>query len=206
MLIVQFYQDCVARLVYCILDVHLGSRHCVHLVRTELKATSNVGLTLTHRFRLLNLAGINALLVWMSCGIISLRFRRALRVQGRSLSDLPFLQPLFPLLPAFVLILGTMMFIAQGYAAIAIQPFEARNVVATYVGVATFVVLYVGYALYERYYLKRTVHFVVLLKADVDTDAVWGPGRIRRDVEEPHVVATTSRADPLWKRVARQVY
>ncbi|KAH7104303.1 amino acid permease/ SLC12A domain-containing protein [Auriculariales sp. MPI-PUGE-AT-0066] len=153
---------------------------------------------------LLNLAGINALLVWMSCGIISIRFRLALRAQNRALSDLPFLQPLYPLLPAFVLLLGTLMFIAQGYAAVAIQPFEARNVVATYVGIATFVVLYVGYTLYERFVLRRTRHFVELEKADLDTDAVWGPGRERRDVEETTVNKPTQ--EPLWRRAARHVY
>lgn len=64
--------------------------------------------------RLLNLAGITALLVWMSCGLISLRFRMAWKAQKRSLADLPFIQPFYPVLPIAVLVLGTLMFIAQG--------------------------------------------------------------------------------------------
>jgi len=139
----------------------------------------------------------------MSCGVISLRFRLALRAQARALTDLPFRQPLFPILPIFVLVLGTAMFIAQGYASVAIEPFEAANVVATYVGAGTFVLLYAGYTLYERFRLKAKRHFVDLRTADLDTDAVWGPGRTRRDVEE---TVPTKDGSPLWKRAARNVY
>lgn len=75
---------------------------------------------------LLNITGISALLVWASIGLISLRFRWAYKAQGLSLSDLPYQQPLFPLLPVGVVILGTLMFIAEGYSAVKEDPFEAK--------------------------------------------------------------------------------
>jgi amino acid permease len=75
---------------------------------------------------LLNITGISALLVWTSIGIISLRFRHAYKKRGLSLSDLPYRQPLYPMLPVGVIVLGTLMFIAQGYAAVKQEPFEAR--------------------------------------------------------------------------------
>lgn len=75
---------------------------------------------------LLNITGISALLVWTSIGVISLRFRQAYKARGLSLSDLPYRQPLYPVLPVGVIILGTLMFIAQGYAAVRQQPFEAK--------------------------------------------------------------------------------
>lgn len=75
---------------------------------------------------LLNLTGISALLVWGSIGFISLRFRAAWKAQGRPLSDLPYTQPLFPLLPIGVVVLATLMFIAEGYSAVKVQPFNAR--------------------------------------------------------------------------------
>lgn len=75
---------------------------------------------------LLNITGISALLVWVSIGGISLRFRAAYKAQGRALSDLPYRQPFFPLLPAGVVVLGTLMFIAEGYAAVRQDPFSAR--------------------------------------------------------------------------------
>jgi amino acid permease len=75
---------------------------------------------------LLNLTGISALLVWGSIGVISLRFRMAYRAQKCSLLDLPYTQPFFPLLPIGVVILATLMFIAEGYSAVKKEPFEAK--------------------------------------------------------------------------------
>lgn len=150
---------------------------------------------------LLNLTGISALLVWCSIGFISLRFRAAYRAQGRSLLDLPYTQPLFPLLPAGVVVLALLMFIAEGYSAVKEQPLQAENIVATYIGVALYVVLYLGYAIYERYGLGIRQHFVPLLEVDLQTDAVWKPGEgamIRdhegKDEEEAAVAVT-----PGWR-------
>ncbi|KAG5642976.1 hypothetical protein DXG03_001824 [Asterophora parasitica] len=123
---------------------------------------------------LLNITGISALLVWTSIGLISFRFRYAYKAQGRSLADLPYRQPLYPILPIGVVILGTLMFIAQGYAAVKQEPFEAKNVVATYIGVALYIILYSGYTVYERIQGK-TQHFVPTLEIDFDTDAVSIP-------------------------------
>jgi hypothetical protein len=72
-----------------------------------------------------NLTGISALLVWGSIGLISLRFHAAYRAQGRSLLDLPYVQPFFPSLPA-VVVLALLMFIAEGHSAIKEQLIEAK--------------------------------------------------------------------------------
>ncbi|KAI0941062.1 hypothetical protein AcW1_005123 [Taiwanofungus camphoratus] len=129
---------------------------------------------------LLNLTGISALLVWGSVGPISLRFRQAWRAQGRTLDDLAYIQPLFPVLPILTVTLAILMFAAQGYSAVAEQPFNPRNVVATYIGVALYIILYAGYTIYERFYLKKPRHFVPLHEVDLDTDAVWRPGEGQR--------------------------
>ena len=75
---------------------------------------------------LLNATGVSSLLVWISIGYISLRFRQAYKAQGRSLCDLPYRQPLYPLLPIGVLVLGTLMFIALGYSSVRQEPFNPR--------------------------------------------------------------------------------
>ena len=75
---------------------------------------------------LLNTIGISALLVWTSIGVISLRFRQAYKAQGLSLSDLPYQQPFYPFLPIGVIVLGTLMFIALGYASVRQEPFDPR--------------------------------------------------------------------------------
>ncbi|KAF7975604.1 hypothetical protein HWV62_9179 [Athelia sp. TMB] len=126
---------------------------------------------------LINLTGISALLVWASIGVISMRFRRAYKFQGRDLADLPYKQPLFPLLPLGVVILGTLMFAAEGYSAVVEDPFEAKNVVATYIGVALYIILYGGYTIYGKFILRKHQHFVPLAEVDLDTDAVWKPGQ-----------------------------
>ncbi|KAF8871945.1 amino acid permease-domain-containing protein [Gymnopilus junonius] len=116
------------------------------------------------------------LLVWTSIGLISLCFRQAYKAHGLLLSDLPYRQPFYPVLPIGVITLGTLMFIAQGYAAVRQEPFEARNVVATYIGVALYIILYSGYTLYEKFILKQKYHFVPTAGIDFVTDAVWSPG------------------------------
>lgn len=148
---------------------------------------------------LLNLSGISALLVWGSIGFVSLRFRRAWRAQGRSVDDLPYVQPLYPVLPATILVIAVLLFIGQGYSAVKEQPFSAivrvsrcfrvfvryscsalisppQNIVASYIGVALYIVLYAGYALYDRFVVRSPRHFVPLMQVDLDTDAVWRPG------------------------------
>ncbi|KAG1837510.1 amino acid permease, theoretically lysine-specific [Suillus subalutaceus] len=161
---------------------------------------------------LLNLTGISALLVWGSIGLISLRFRAAYRAQGRSLSDLPYTQPFFPLLPAGVVVLALLMFIAEGYSSVKEQPFEAKNVVATYIGVALYIILYLGYTIYERFGLGIRQHFVPLLEVDLQTDAVWKPGEgaMIRDHDDKDEEGTAVSVTPGWRTwlsyAAKHVY
>lgn len=150
---------------------------------------------------LLNITGISALLVWGSIGLISLRFRAAYRAQGLSLLDLPYTQPFFPLLPAGVVVLALLMFIAEGYSAVKKQPFEAKNVIATYIGVALYIVLYFGYTIYERFGRGVRQHFVPLLEVDLQTDAVWKPGEgaMIRDHEGKDEEGTAVTVTPGWR-------
>ena len=70
--------------------------------------------------------GISALITWTSIGVISIRFRQAYKAQGFSLSDLPYQQPFYPLLPIGVIVLGTVMSIALGYSSVVQKPFDFR--------------------------------------------------------------------------------
>ena len=51
---------------------------------------------------------------------------------------------------------------------------------ATYIGVALYVVLYTGYTIYDRFVLRSPYHFVPAREVDLVTDAVWKPGEGRR--------------------------
>jgi amino acid permease len=50
-------------------------------------------------------------------------------------------------------------------------------VVATYIGVALYAVLFLGYMIYERFCEGKTRHFVPSAEVDLASDAVWGPGQ-----------------------------
>ncbi|KAG6915914.1 hypothetical protein DXG01_009284 [Tephrocybe rancida] len=159
---------------------------------------------------LLNMTGISALLVWTSIGAISLRFRHAYTARGLSLKNLPYRQPLYPILPLGVIILGTLMFVAQGYSAVRVEPFEAKNVVATYIGVALYVVLYGGYSIYE-WRSGNNCHWVRTADMDFVTSAVWAPGegdavreQDRHEQEaEKHGIAPWKVT---WKWIRKRVY
>ncbi|KAI9060005.1 hypothetical protein FKP32DRAFT_1679296 [Trametes sanguinea] len=163
---------------------------------------------------LLDLTGISSLLVWGTVGVISLRFRAAWRAQGRSLDDLPYRQPLFPVLPLATVVLSVLMFAAQGYSAGIARPFSPQNIVATYLGLVVYIVCYIGYWLYERFWLKQTTHLVPLMDVDLDTDAVWTAGggvrmreeeqlaREKRDAED---IAQGKRTKVLMRRIGRYV-
>ncbi|OSC97918.1 hypothetical protein PYCCODRAFT_1471421 [Trametes coccinea BRFM310] len=163
---------------------------------------------------LLDLTGISSLLVWGTVGVISLRFRAAWRAQGRSLDDLPYRQPLFPVLPIATVVLSILMFAAQGYSAGIAQPFSPQNIVATYLGLFVYIVCYIGYWIYERFWLKQTTHLVPLMEVDLDTHAVWTAGggarmreeeqlaREKRDAED---IAQGKRTKVLMRRIGRYV-
>ena len=48
--------------------------------------------------------------------------------------------------------------------------------VATYIGVALYLILFCGYLVYERFYLGKNRHFRPKHEVDLATDAVWKPG------------------------------
>ena len=75
---------------------------------------------------LIKIIGLTALITWTSIGVISIRFRQAYEAQGFLLSDLPYQQPCYPLLPIGVIVLGIVMCIASGYSSVIQKPFDFR--------------------------------------------------------------------------------
>ena len=49
--------------------------------------------------------------------------------------------------------------------------------VATYIGVALFIILFSGYLIYERLFQGKTKHFIPKSEVDLVSDAVWEPGQ-----------------------------
>ncbi|KAM0755154.1 hypothetical protein T439DRAFT_297608 [Meredithblackwellia eburnea MCA 4105] len=155
-----------------------------------------------------NLTGICALLTWISICIINIRFRLAFKAQGRELSDLPFRAPLFPLLPAVAILLGAMMFVAQGWAATQSGGNIATNVVAVYIGLVLFFGLLGGHMLYMKFNHYRGPIIIPLEACDFETGAVWPAGggeRMRKKEEQERENAVASGVDgklgEAWRRL-----
>ncbi|OLL26405.1 Lysine-specific permease [Neolecta irregularis DAH-3] len=128
----------------------------------------------------LNVTGISALITWASVAWINVRFRRAFIYQGRSIDDLPYRQPFYPLLPIVTLFMASIMFIGETYAALK-PPFDWRKIFGTYLGLIVFVICYASYK-----YIRKT-SFVHYGDCDFESDATWGPGDGQR--ERDRVVA-----------------
>ena len=96
---------------------------------------------------LLNVTGISGILTWLSISLIHIRFRRAFQVQSKPLSVLPYQAPFFPYGPYIAIFLGITIIFCQGYAAIVTIPFKLQNIVAAYIGIPFFLVLFVVHKL-----------------------------------------------------------
>ncbi|PRP82596.1 hypothetical protein PROFUN_04901 [Planoprotostelium fungivorum] len=160
----------------------------------------------------LNLTGMSALVTWTSIAIISVRFRRGLKLQGYPLSDLPYKQPLYPLLPILTLISGAAMFVGNAYVSIAING-GWKNFVATFSGLGLFTCLWCGWELTSHLrfkYGRADVYrggFVDLQCADYTTDAVWDKAQGERILEEDRMeVEREKRSMPRWKWYMKSIY
>ncbi|KAF9430206.1 hypothetical protein BGZ94_007911 [Podila epigama] len=144
---------------------------------------------------LVNLTGMSALLTWMSIAIIHLRFRAAFKAQGRSLSELPYLAPLFPFSCYLAIALALMIVFMQGYQAVTADPFDPVGIVAVFVGAPVFFLTIIGWKLYHK------TKLVPLLEVDLDT----GRPSILRSTSSPDVPGTVSNTPKisLWKRILR---
>lgn len=88
---------------------------------------------------------------------------------------------------------------------------------ATYIGVGLYIILYGGYTLYEKFIMKKSLHFVPLAEVDFVTDAVWQPGEgdavrerdraIDQERKEALLVrGAKGRGRALWDRITEYVY
>ncbi|TGO49293.1 hypothetical protein BCON_0214g00090 [Botryotinia convoluta] len=91
---------------------------------------------------LYNLIAICNLLIYMSQCLVHIRFRLSWVHQGNSLSDLPFKAGIFPYTSIFAFLMGCLIVAGEGYVAATTRPFAWANIVATYIGIPVFFILY----------------------------------------------------------------
>ncbi|GJJ70284.1 hypothetical protein EMPS_02633 [Entomortierella parvispora] len=142
---------------------------------------------------LVNLTGMSALLTWLSISVIHLRFRAAMKAQGRPLSDLPYIAPLFPYSCYISILLALMIVFLEGYQAVTAVPFEAEGVVAVFVGAPVFFLSIIIWKVYHK------TKLVPLLEVDLDS----GRPTIVRGIARSTTVEDDNA--PWWKKASRRV-
>jgi hypothetical protein len=88
-------------------------------------------------------------------------------------------------------------------------------VIATYIGVTLYIMLYFGFTLWERFHQTKRPHFVPLLDVDLETDAVWKSGQGAAIRERDRLEAEASRIEKretrgilraFWSYIKEHIY
>ncbi|TEA74232.1 amino acid permease [Allopusillimonas ginsengisoli] len=99
---------------------------------------------------LLNTSGMTGFIAWLGIAISHYRFRRGYVAQGRSLSELPYLSRLFPFGPIFAFVLCLIITLGQNYQAFLQDAIDWNGVIATYIGLPLFLLIWLGYRLARK--------------------------------------------------------
>lgn len=146
------------------------------------------GVVFTWLTRLTSLAG---LITWVTISITHLRFRQGYLSQGRSITALPYVAPLFPFCDLFVIIVGTIIIFGQGYKSF-IAPISGAGIVSTYIGLILAVVLYAIHKIWKR------PAFVKNDEMDFETGTLKDTVM---DIRKDEGLDVNGNPIPLWKRV-----
>jgi len=124
---------------------------------------------------LLALSGLSSIFTWMSINLSHIRFRRAMKVQNRSLTELPFVAQSGVWGSYFGLTLNILYLIAQFY--IGLFPVggkpNAYDFFLAYLGVPVILASWIGYKIWKR-------DWTLFIRAkDIDLDT----GRINVDLD-----------------------
>lgn len=94
---------------------------------------------------LLNTSGMTGFIAWLGIAISHYRFRRGYVSQGRDIADLPYRAKLFPFGPFFAFFVCLVITLGQNYQAFLNDRIDWVGVVATYVGLPIFLIIWFGY-------------------------------------------------------------
>ncbi|CAJ0990653.1 amino acid permease [Sodalis praecaptivus] len=94
---------------------------------------------------LLNTSGMTGFIAWLGIAVSHYRFRRGYEKQGRNLAALPYRAGLFPLGPVLAFILCLLVTLGQNYQAFLAQTIDWNGVIATYIGIPLFLLIWLGY-------------------------------------------------------------
>ncbi|KAL8885854.1 MAG: hypothetical protein Q9215_006350 [Flavoplaca cf. flavocitrina] len=98
---------------------------------------------------LITLSGVATFIVWGTIELVHIRFRNGLQAQGQSVEDLPFKALWYPYGTYAALAANVFLIFFQGYTAF-LNPFSATSFVISYILLPVFVILVVGYKLWNK--------------------------------------------------------
>ena len=96
---------------------------------------------------LLNLSGMTGFIAWLGIAISHYRFRKGYLAQGLDLAALPYRAAGFPFGPIFAFVLCLVITLGQNYQAFTQDRIDWSGVVATYIGLPLFLLIWLGYRL-----------------------------------------------------------
>lgn len=96
---------------------------------------------------LLNLSGMTGFIAWLGIAISHYRFRKGYVAQGLDLAALPYRTTSFPFGPIFAFVLCLTITLGQNYQAFLQERIDWTGVVATYIGLPLFLLIWFGYRL-----------------------------------------------------------
>ena len=94
---------------------------------------------------LLNLSGMTGFIAWLGIAVSHYRFRKGFVAQGHDVSQLPYVSPWFPFGPIFAFVLCLVITLGQNYEAFLKDQIDWGGVVATYIGLPVFLLIWWGY-------------------------------------------------------------
>lgn len=94
---------------------------------------------------LMNSIGITGFIFWLGICVSHYRFRKAFLAQGHSLAELPYRAKWYPFGPIFAIAVCLIVTLAQDYQAFLAPHINWGNVIAAYLGIPFFLVLWFGY-------------------------------------------------------------
>lgn len=113
---------------------------------------------------LMNAVGVTGFIFWLGIAASHYRFRKAYIAQGYSLDDLPYKSKLFPFGPIFSFALCFFVLLAQNYQAFIGDDINWASVIAAYLGIPFFLIMWLGYK-----FIKKT-KVVPLEECKIDFD------------------------------------
>ncbi|WP_322019445.1 amino acid permease [Paraburkholderia tropica] len=99
---------------------------------------------------LLNTSGMTGFIAWLGIAVSHYRFRKGFVAQGYSLKQLPYTSKWFPIGPIFAFVVCLVIMLGQDYQAFVADRIDWASVLATYIGIPLFALMWLGYRLVKK--------------------------------------------------------